>query len=92
MSSLTEQKALLLHSAGAPLETGKRPIPKIGPNDLLVKIESAALNPVDWILHAYPDIIPGVKLTLPAVLGLDSSGIVEEVGENVKRFQKGDKV
>lgn len=93
MSSLTEQKALLLPSEAASFEIGKRLIPKIGPNDVLIKVKSAALNPVDWALQAFPSAAPAIKLDpYPIVLGVDAAGVVEEVGSNVKHLQKGDRV
>lgn len=93
MSSLTDQKALIVSSEAAVLEVGKRPIPEMGPNDVLIKVESAALNPIDWVLQASPNAVSVIKLDpYPVVLGVDAAGVVEEVGENVKHLQKGDRV
>ena len=52
------------------------------------KIHSTALNPVDWKLRAYPSFIT----EYPTILGIDAAGVVEEVGEGVTNFVKGDKV
>ena len=83
------QKALFLQSVpNGDWKVGTRPIQKPAAGDILVKIEATALNPVDWKIRAYNFLITEV----PAVLGTDASGIVEEVGEGVTTFKKGDKV
>lgn len=66
-----------------------RAVPEPAPGYILVKIEAAALNPVDWKIQS-----GGRKLeTYPAVLGLDASGVVDDVGEgDVRGFAKGDRV
>ncbi|KIJ39259.1 hypothetical protein M422DRAFT_175326, partial [Sphaerobolus stellatus SS14] len=48
------------------------------------------LNPADWKIQRYG--APHTVSDYPAIFGLDSAGIVEEVGESVTKFQKGDKV
>ncbi|KAJ5566136.1 hypothetical protein N7535_007774 [Penicillium sp. DV-2018c] len=63
-----------------------RPIPKLRDDYLLIKTVSVGVNPADWKHIAY--------LSPPGVLvGCDYSGIVEEVGKDVKKpFKKGDRV
>ncbi len=68
------------------------PVPTPGPNDVLVKIVSAALNPADWRIQ---ENFMGVSILAkkwPFIGGLDGAGIVEEVGSEVSTFAKGDKV
>lgn len=60
-------------------------IPKPGPEQLLVKIDSAALNPLDWKARSFGLYVKD----FPAVLGID--GTVEEVGANVSGLEKGDR-
>lgn len=86
------QKALFLPTEGGALELGARAIPKPGPKDLLVKIEATALNPIDWVLQDFASAVHRIKMFYPFVLGFDSAGVVEEIGEEVKDFKKGDKV
>lgn len=62
--------------------------PSIKKGNLLVKIKSASVNPVDWKRAAFGFALP----TVPAVVGLDCCGVVEEVGEGVTKFKKGDVV
>lgn len=59
-----------------------------GPGEILIKVQSAALNPVDWKIQKFDVLIDGY----PAVLGSDIAGDVEEVGEGVTDFKKGDRV
>ncbi|KAG2036876.1 GroES-like protein [Suillus americanus] len=83
-----QQKALLLPKKQGNFEIGSRSIPSTGAGQLLVKIQSAALNPVDYKIKD-----AGIFVTeYPAVLGTDIAGIVEEVGEGVDNFRKGDRV
>ncbi|KAF8072226.1 chaperonin 10-like protein [Lyophyllum atratum] len=82
------QKALLLESKQGRFVVDTRPIPKPGPDELLVKVLATALNPVDWKIQKYGAFIND----FPAVLGTDGAGEVQEVGEGVTAFSKGDKV
>ena len=87
MAPLT-QKALLLDEKFGKLVIDTIPVPKPGPGDILVKIFAASLNPVDWKVQKYGIFIQ----TFPAILGTDISGEVEEIGEGVVDFRKGDRV
>ena len=84
------QKALLLPSRGGQWALGEAPIPVPGPQDVLVKVMSTALNPIDWKLVDSPfsEIIP----EYPFISGTDGAGIVEEVGAEVTTLAKGDRV
>ena len=82
------QKALVLISKGGAVEIQDVPKHKPGPGEILIKIHSAALNPVDYkIRNGAVDI-----QIYPAVLGTDIAGEVDEVGEGVEEFKKGDRV
>ena len=86
---MSDQKALFLLEAGGQWSVQPKPIQKPAPGELLVKVHATALNPVDWkILQDYAFLIA----EYPAVLGSDSAGTVEEIGEGVTGFAKGDKV
>ncbi|KAG2074190.1 GroES-like protein [Suillus decipiens] len=83
-----QQKALFLSEKQGNFELGSRGIPSPGAGQLLVKIQSAALNPVDYKIKD-----TGTILThYPAVLGSDIAGVVEELGKGVDNFRKGDRV
>jgi NADPH:quinone reductase-like Zn-dependent oxidoreductase len=66
----------------------ERPEPK--ENEILVKVHVAAVNPADWKIHDGLGERFGFKL--PLVLGGDIAGTVEEVGNGVENFKKGDAV
>lgn len=68
------------------------PDPKIGPDDALVRVVANGICRSDWhIWQGHWDWM-GFNFPLPMVLGHESAGIVEEVGANVQRFKKGDRV
>ncbi|OJA19965.1 hypothetical protein AZE42_12053 [Rhizopogon vesiculosus] len=83
-----QQKALILLEKQGKFEVGSRSIPSPGTGQLLVKVQSVALNPVDYKIQEYGFFVDNY----PAVLGVDIAGIVEEVGEGVENFSKGDNV
>ncbi|RPD59714.1 GroES-like protein [Lentinus tigrinus ALCF2SS1-6] len=85
---MSTQKALYVPSKHAPFQLGEAPIYTPGPKEILVKIISSALNPVDWKIPAYGIFVEN----FPAILGSDLAGVVEEVGSEVSKFTKGDRV
>jgi NADPH:quinone reductase-like Zn-dependent oxidoreductase len=66
----------------------ERPEPKAG--EVLVKVHVAAVNPADWKIRDGMGERFGFKL--PLILGGDIAGTVEEVGDGVEIFKKGDAV
>ncbi|KZT64341.1 GroES-like protein [Daedalea quercina L-15889] len=85
---MPEQKALYLPEKFGTFTVGTAPIYKPAQDEVLVKIEATGLNPADWGIQTY-----GMLLEkYPAILGLDVAGTVEELGANVTRFKKGDRV
>jgi len=86
-------KAVRIHQYGGPevlsLEDVQRPTP--GPDELLIKVRAASVNPADWkIRQGY--LQQFFPLSLPATLGGDFSGTVEATGSGVTRFKRGDEV
>ena len=88
MSVPATQKAALLPGLGQNIVVESVANYKPGPGELVVKIHASALNPVDWKIQAYNFFIT----EYPAILGTDSAGTVEAVGEGVQNFAKGDRV
>lgn len=84
-------KALLVDSSEKKpkMVQGEHPDPELGPDDLLIKIEATALNRADLLQKSgkYPP--PDGASPL---LGLEMSGIVEEIGPDVTLFEVGDEV
>ncbi|KAF8440464.1 chaperonin 10-like protein [Boletus edulis BED1] len=83
-----KQKALFLEAKNGQFVVGEHDIPKPGSGQVLVKIHTAALNPVDYKIQQTGALIE----KFPAVLGVDMAGVVEDVGEGVQDYVKGNKV
>jgi NADPH2:quinone reductase len=66
------------------------PRPKLKPNHVLVRVQASGVNPLDTKIRAGK--AAHAQQPLPAVLGLDMAGIVEEVAPNVTTFKPGDEV
>ena len=64
-----------------------KPQPK--PHQILVRVYATSVNPVDYQARRgdYKELVE-----LPAIIGVDISGVVEAVGESVTSFQIGDEV
>jgi D-arabinose 1-dehydrogenase-like Zn-dependent alcohol dehydrogenase len=86
-------RAAVLEAFNEPLKIWKDwKDPEIGPDDAIVKIAANGICRSDWHLWQGDWEWVGFKPPLPFVLGHESAGIVEEVGKNVTRFKKGDRV
>ena len=76
---------------GRMLEIRDVPVPEMKDNDVLVKIHTAGVNPLDnMIIRGEVKMI--VPYSFPLVMGNEFVGMVEKVGRNVKKFQPGDRV
>ena len=86
-------KAAFINRYGGPevVEIGDRPIPELGPYDLLVKVSAAGVNPVDYKIR---DGMMKVLLDydMPLTLGCELSGIVVKTGSKVSRFKVDDAI
>ena len=66
------------------------PHPTLGTNQVLVRISASGVNPLDTKIRAVK--AAHARQPLPAVLGLDMAGAIEEVGSGVIVFRPGDEV
>ncbi|WP_141434514.1 NADP-dependent oxidoreductase [Bacillus sp. 03113] len=75
----------------AVLEEVSFPTPPLASDEVLIEVKASGVNPVDWkIREGYlKDSLP---YELPLILGLDVSGIVKAIGDQVQNFQIGDEV
>lgn len=73
------------------LRTGELPEPKVGPGEALVRVRSAAVNPVDWKLMS-GGLDPVMEAVFPVVPGWDVAGVVEKVGFDTPEVSPGDEV
>ena len=83
-------RAIAIDSFGGIPALVETPEPRPGPNEILVRIHAAGVNPFDWkiadgILRPRPHVFP-------LVLGIDGAGIVTRIGPEVTRFHVGDRV
>ncbi|MEI7377515.1 NADP-dependent oxidoreductase [Dickeya chrysanthemi] len=65
--------------------------PKIKPNEMLVQVYAAGVNPIDNMIPTGM-FKPVLHFQLPATLGSDLAGVVTEVGSKVTRFKVGDAI
>ncbi len=70
------------------LRTVPRPVP--APGEVLVRVASSGVNPLDVKIRA--GAAAHARVTPPAILGIDLAGVVAEVGAGVSRFAVGDEV
>jgi len=84
-------RAMLLQEFGeaSTFRLGDIPRPAAGPGQVLVRVAAASVNPIDVKIRR---LAPAFAPRLPAVLGVDFAGLVEEVGEGVADFVPGDEV
>jgi NADPH2:quinone reductase len=83
-------RALVLEEFGTPLVLKDIEKPTAGPGQVLVRVKASGVNPLDTKIRAGK--APHAKRILPAVLGLDLAGVVEQVGDGVTGFAPGDEV
>lgn len=65
------------------------PVPTVGPRQVRVRVHATAINPLDYQIRRgdYAEQVP-----LPAIIGHDVSGVIEEKGALVTEFEVGDEV
>ncbi|MER5509716.1 zinc-dependent alcohol dehydrogenase family protein [Streptomyces sp. NPDC002766] len=83
-------RAVVLRQFDTPLVLSEIEKPEAGPGQVLVEVKASGVNPLDAKIQAGK--AAHAKRTLPAVLGLDLAGVVEEVGRGVDDFAPGDEV
>src|SRR3954464_15421719 len=85
-------KAAVYETHGNPAEVlriTELPLPEPGPDDVVVKMSAAPINPADLnsIEGKYP-----IKASLPAIPGMEGAGVVTETGPGVKNLAVGTQV
>lgn len=84
-------KAIVVHQFGGPevLKLEEIPTPKPAAGQVLVRIDAAGVNPYDTYMRAGTY---AVKPPLPYTPGSDGAGVVEAIGDGVKKLKAGDRV
>ena len=97
-ANTSPMKAIVYRCYGSPdvlrLESIAKPTPK--PDEVLVRIHAASVNPLDWhFIRGKPYIVrieAGFGRPKDPRLGVDFAGTVEAVGASVTHFRPGDEV
>ena len=84
-------KAILVRQFGGPeeLKLAEVPTPKPAAGQVLVRIHAAGVNPYDTYMRTGTY---ALKPTLPYTPGSDAAGVIEAIGEGVKKVKPGDRV
>ena len=90
MKTKSTMQALFIDEPNGAFITREIEMPTPGPGELLVKITASGVNPLDIKIRQGK--APHARHAFPAILGLDMSGTVVQVGENVNDFKPGDDV
>jgi len=91
-------KALVYHEYGPPDVLNVEEIQKPSPKDdeVLIKVEAASVNPLDWrLMKGQPRVVRVVSKVLKLQKGrpgVDVAGVVDAVGKNVTEFKTGARV
>ncbi|KPG01970.1 zinc-binding dehydrogenase [Rhodopseudomonas sp. AAP120] len=85
-------RAVVLREHGGPeklIYEDDYPTPKIGDGDVLLRVRASSINYHDVFTRRG---MPGIKVPLPVVVGLDVVGEIAEVGPDVNDWKIGDRV
>lgn len=86
-------KAVRIHRYGPREELvfEDAPLPVLAPDEVLIQVVGASVNPVDWKIRqgGLKQVLPHA---MPLTLGWDVSGVVSAAGNLVRRFSIGDSV
>lgn len=83
-----QNQAAWLDGKDKKLRVADSEYPRPGADDIVVRVHATAVNPIDWKIQDSGRFIK----EWPMILGCDAAGEVVEVGSNVQRFKKGDRV
>ncbi len=91
----TTMKAAAIDRFGGPEELTIHtiPVPEPGPDEVLIQVDTSGVGVWDPYDRAGEMVeMLGLEPSFPYVLGTDGAGTVIEIGENVSRFEEGDRV
>jgi NADPH:quinone reductase-like Zn-dependent oxidoreductase len=84
-------RAIVTSDFGSPAELSEVDLPSPGPGEIRIRVRASSLNGFD-IAMARGFLGQFMEHKFPATLGRDFAGTVDEVGEGVTSFQRGDDV
>jgi NADPH:quinone reductase-like Zn-dependent oxidoreductase len=83
-------RAAIVDQPNAPFRIAEIETPKPSAGQVLVRFLASGVNPLDTKIRA--GVAEHARQPLPAVLGMDLSGVVESVGSDITAFHTGDEV
>lgn len=91
---MSEMLAARLHKIGDPMKLERVPTPEPRPTDVVVQVTACNIVPnLKNVLAIYAEWFPYLPLPqLPAIFGLDTAGVVSQVGDLVTNVKVGDRV
>lgn len=92
MKTQSVMKAQVMEAFGDPdvFHEVTLPWPKVRPGHVLIRVEASSINPLDCKIRS--GMAKGYCPPFPAILHGDVAGVIEDVGEHVTGFSKGDRV
>lgn len=84
-------RAVAIEQFGEAPRLMELPAPEPRPEEVLVRLEAASVNPIDWQVAAGA-FQAHMQHSFPLILGFDGAGRVEALGEHTQRFAVGDVV
>src|SRR5690625_7567403 len=73
------------------LELTDAPMPKASPGAVVIRVERASVNPVDWKVMA-GGLDPLIDAVFPVIPGWHAAGVLEQVGPELPEFSPGARV
>jgi NADPH:quinone reductase-like Zn-dependent oxidoreductase len=97
MATPKEQKAIVQTGNGGPevLQLQTVPVLEPGPDQVLIKVYAAAVNPIDWKRRegmGRPAPAGAAAAPTSFIPGFDVAGVIEKTGSAVTQFKAGDAV
>jgi len=91
---MSDMLAARLHKIGDPMQLERVPTPDPRPTDVVVQVTACNIVPnLKNVLAIYAEWFPYLPLPqLPAIFGLDTAGVVSQVGDLVTNVKVGDRV
>ncbi|QMV18871.1 zinc-binding dehydrogenase [Granulicella sp. 5B5] len=83
-------RSYIVHEPNGPFIESDSPRPILTSKQVLVRIYASGVNPLDTKIRAAK--AAHAEQPLPNILGLDMAGTIEEVGDDVSQFHRGDDV
>ena len=84
---MAQMKAVQIHRFGGEdvMQLDEVAVPSPGPREMLIKMHATSVNHSDLFIRQNGNIHIG-KQDLPLILGRELSGVVAEVGSNVREY------